>query len=91
MGPTLTILISIILFINIISFLLVFADKRKAQKGHWRIPEKAFLLLALFGGGIGVLAGFFLFRHKIRHVGLITGLFLLTVLFYVVAAVVATK
>ena len=52
------------LIINIIGFLAMFIDKRKAQKGAWRIPEKTLFLIAVFGGGIGTIAGIYCFRHK---------------------------
>lgn len=43
------------------------ADKRKAKRGKWRIPEKVLLLLSFFGGAVGGLLGMVLFRHKTRH------------------------
>ena len=43
------------------------ADKRKARKKKWRIPESTLMLVALIGGSIGCLSGMYLFRHKTRH------------------------
>ena len=43
------------------------ADKWKAKRGKWRIPEKVLLLLSFFGGAVGGLSGMLLFRHKTRH------------------------
>lgn len=43
--------------VNIIGFSIVGADKYKAKKNLWRIPEKTFFLIAVFGGAIGVYAG----------------------------------
>ena len=43
------------------------ADKWKARRGKWRIPEKALLLLSFFGGAIGGILGMLLFRHKTKH------------------------
>lgn len=43
------------------------ADKWKARRGRWRIPEKVLLLLSFFGGAVGGLLGMLLFRHKTRH------------------------
>lgn len=56
-----------LLIINAISFLLMLADKRKAQQNLWRIPEKTLFTAALFGGSIGSILGMHLFRHKTRH------------------------
>ena len=53
-----------VIVINIITFLAMFIDKKKAQKGKWRISEKALFTLVLFGGGIGGIAGMYTFRHK---------------------------
>lgn len=53
--------------INLVSFLIFGADKWKAKRGRWRIPEDALILLAVFGGSVGALAGMYVFRHKTRH------------------------
>ena len=53
--------------INALSFLLMLTDKQKAKKGRWRIPEKAFITVALLGGSVGAIAGMKLFRHKTKH------------------------
>lgn len=54
------------IIINILAFLAMFIDKRKAQKGKWRIPENTLLLLALIGGSIGAMVGMYTFRHKTK-------------------------
>jgi uncharacterized membrane protein YsdA (DUF1294 family) len=46
-----------LVIINLIAFLAMWLDKRKAEKGKWRIPENSLLLLVLLGGGIGGIAG----------------------------------
>lgn len=43
------------------------ADKRKAKKNLWRIPERTLILTAALGGSIGSLAGMYTFRHKTQH------------------------
>lgn len=53
-----------LLIINIITFLSMFIDKKKAEKGKWRIKESTLLILALIGGSIGEIIGMYTFRHK---------------------------
>ena len=53
--------------LNLVTFALYGADKRRAKKGQWRIPEKTLFLPAIFGGALGGVAGMRLFRHKTRH------------------------
>lgn len=62
------------LIINAVSFLLMLADKRKAQKKLWRIPESTLLLTAVMGGSLGSLAGMYTFRHKTRHLKFTLGI-----------------
>lgn len=52
--------------INIIGFFAMFIDKQKAKRGSWRIPEKTLFLLTFLGGGVGTIAGMYLFRHKTK-------------------------
>lgn len=56
-----------LLIVNALAFLLMLADKRKAQKKLWRIPESTLLLSAAIGGSIGSFAGMYTFRHKTKH------------------------
>lgn len=53
-----------LIVINIIGFLAMWVDKRKAQKGAWRIKESTLFLLTVLGGGIGTISGMYTFRHK---------------------------
>lgn len=56
-----------LLVINIISFILMYSDKKRAQKHKWRIKESTLFLSAFLGGGIGAIAGMYIFRHKTKH------------------------
>ena len=56
-----------LLLINAAALLLMLADKQKAKKNLWRIPERILLLTALLGGSLGSLLGMYLFRHKTKH------------------------
>lgn len=66
--------------INIIGFLIMWLDKRKAIKGRWRIPEKTLFIITAIGGGIGTIAGMYTFRHKTKKLNFIIGLPLITIL-----------
>ena len=56
-----------LLLINAIAFVLMLADKQKARKNHWRIPERTLIGSALLGGSLGALLGMYTFRHKTKH------------------------
>jgi len=56
-----------LLTLNVFSFVLMGIDKYKAMHKLWRLSEKTFFFLALFGGSIGVWIGMCFFRHKTRH------------------------
>ncbi len=56
-----------LLIINLVAFCLMGADKRRAVRHHWRIPEKTLFLAAILGGSAGSIAGMRLFRHKTKH------------------------
>lgn len=55
-----------LLLVNIISFALMGADKRRACRGRWRISERTLFLWAAIGGSAGALIGMQTFRHKTR-------------------------
>ena len=53
--------------VNVLAFVLMGIDKRRAKQNAWRIPEKALFLPAILGGALGGVAGMRLFHHKTRH------------------------
>lgn len=55
-----------ILIINVITFFIMWFDKHEAKIGDWRVPERTLFMLVLLGGGIGGIAGMYVFRHKTR-------------------------
>ena len=63
-----------LVIINIVGFLAMWIDKRKAQKGKWRIQEKTLFMLTVLGGGIGTIAGMYKFRHKTQKLIFTIGL-----------------
>ena len=62
-----------IVAINLITFLVMWLDKRKAKKGRWRIPENTLLLFVLLGGGIGGIVGMYVFHHKTQKAKFVIG------------------
>ena len=61
-----TLLCLYLLIINALGLLIMLADKEKAKKNRWRIPESTLLTVAALGGSIGCYAGMRLFHHKTR-------------------------
>ena len=59
-------LIYYMVLINILAFVLYGADKKKAEKDKFRIPESRLILVAALGGAYGAILGMLVFRHKIR-------------------------
>ncbi len=59
--------LTFLILINLSSFLLVWYDKRQAKSYGWRIAEKSFFSLAIFGGASGIFLGMKVFRHKTKH------------------------
>lgn len=53
-----------LVIINVIAFLAMYIDKRKAEKGKWRVEESTLFSLAIIGGSIGAIIGMYKFRHK---------------------------
>ncbi len=53
--------------VNVVSFIVMGVDKRKAIKRAWRIPESTLFVLAIIGGSLGSIIGMHLFHHKTRH------------------------
>lgn len=60
-------LFSFLLIVNLFGLLIMWWDKRCAQKGARRVPERTLFLVALCGGAAGALGGMYLFRHKTQH------------------------
>lgn len=69
-----TLLICYLLLINAAAFGFMLADKRKAKRGSWRIPEATLLTLAFLGGSLGALLGMRLLHHKTLHLRFSLGL-----------------
>ena len=62
-----TLLYLYLIVINAVGFGIMLADKRKAMKKAWRIPEATLMGIAAMGGSLGCLLGMYAFRHKTKH------------------------
>ena len=86
----LIILICWLALISLITAIVTVADKIKAKRGSFRIPEKTLIILALLGGGVAEYFTMRLIRHKTLHKKFMLGLpfiiilqlVLVTALFY---------
>lgn len=61
-------IIVFVTIMSIITFFLFGADKLKAKKGSYRIPERVLIGFSFFFGAIGGVAGMYFFHHKTRKV-----------------------
>lgn len=67
-------LIYYLIAVNVLAFSLMGADKARARRGAWRVPEKVLFLTAVIGGSVGALLGLSAFRHKTKHLRFVLGL-----------------
>jgi uncharacterized membrane protein YsdA (DUF1294 family) len=79
-----------LILVNAVAFFLMLADKQKAKKKKWRIPEATLIGSAIIGGSIGALAGMYTFRHKTKHPKFTVGIPVILVL-QVAAAILIAK
>ncbi len=56
-----------LLIINLIGFIIMGVDKKRAIRGAWRISEASLFTVALLGGALGCTLGMNHFRHKTKH------------------------
>ena len=66
-------LVIYISIINIISFLVMYYDKKRSIKHKWRVPESRLFLYASIFGSLGIWIGMYIFRHKTKHVRFVLG------------------
>ena len=58
---------ALLVVMNIVSFALMGHDKKCAQKGRWRVPERTLFLITACFGGLGGVLGMRVFHHKAKH------------------------
>lgn len=55
-----------LILINTYVFMVMWYDKRQAERKKWRVPEARILICGSLGGGLGGLLARSLFRHKTK-------------------------
>jgi uncharacterized membrane protein YsdA (DUF1294 family) len=58
--------VAYLLAVNGLTFAMFALDKRAAERGAWRVPERRLLILAVFGGAPGALCAQQTLRHKTK-------------------------
>lgn len=58
-----------LIFLNLVGFLIMGEDKRRAKMHRWRISERMLFLVSILGGSIGTWAGMYVFQPQDRDTG----------------------
>ncbi len=74
------ILVFYLIAVNIAAILIMGIDKHRSRRNKWRISEKSIFITGVAGGGLGVIFGMVLFRHKTRHLKFTLGVPLIVIL-----------
>ena len=69
-----------LIVINILGFLIMGLDKHKAKMAERRIPENTLFTFTVLGGGIGTIAGMYVFHHKTKKMKFKVGMPLVLIL-----------
>ncbi|KGX89071.1 DUF1294 domain-containing protein [Pontibacillus litoralis] len=77
--------------INLLGFIVMGIDKRRARLSKWRIAEKHLWTIALLGGAFGNWAGMYVFRHKTKHRIFIVGTPIIVVLYFFLYFVITAR
>ncbi len=72
--------IAYLVLINLIGFISMGVDKRRAVRHDWRTPERMLFLIAIIGGSLGSILGMQAFRHKTKHKRFVFGMPLILIL-----------
>lgn len=59
---------------NMVGFLVMLFDKRKAMYHKRRTKESSIFIISLLGGALGVFLAMHMFRHKTRHNSFVYGI-----------------
>ena len=77
--------------ISLFTAIVTVADKIKAKKGAFRVPESTLILLALLGGSVAEYAVMRLIRHKTLHKKFMIGLPLIIIIQLIAVTLVYSR
>ena len=69
-----------LIVINILGFGVMGLDKHKAKMAERRIPENTLFMFTILGGGVGTIAGMYVFHHKTKKMKFKVGMPLILIL-----------
>ena len=84
----------IYIYLAVISFIAIvvtIADKSKARRNKWRVPEAALLGISALGGSVAMLITMMIIRHKTKHVKFMLGIPLIIALQIAAVVVIILK
>ena len=79
-SPVLTACVIWLCVISLVAVIVTIADKWKAKRGKWRVPEATLLLISALGGSAAMYATMLCIRHKTKHVKFMLGIPLIIIL-----------
>ena len=56
-----------LILVNIIAYISMWSDKKRAINHKYRISEKTLFTIAIIGGSLGSILGMKKFHHKTKH------------------------
>ena len=59
-------IVAALVVLNLVSFVLMALDKKRAEKDRWRISEKTLFISAALFGALGAMMGMYMLHHKTR-------------------------
>ena len=77
--------------ISLIAVIVTVADKIKAKRGRWRVPEATLMGISVLGGSVAMLVTMIMIRHKTKHMKFMIGIPLIIILQAALIFFVLTK
>ncbi len=84
--PVLSFIIVHLCLISLIAIIITVADKIKAKRGKWRVPEATLLIVSALGGSAAMYITMQLIRHKTKHKKFMIGIPIILLMQIIAAA-----